>query len=228
MTDHQRKIKSYCRHGRLTARQSDALVQQWPRYGLEAGLSPVGLRAAFPADQPCLLDIGFGDGQALIAQALARPDSNFIGVDVHLPGVGSVLSALAAHQLRHVRLFKEDVVAVLSQSVPQNYLSGVQIYFPDPWPKKRHHKRRLIQREFVQLLVSRMQPGALLHCATDWDHYAVHMQDVFSQIVELAPLAEQEAAVHPMFHRREKTKFQSRGERLGHQITELWYQKAMR
>jgi tRNA (guanine-N7-)-methyltransferase len=222
-TSRPRQIRSFVRRaGRQTRAQERALTELWPRFGLEPpapGASPLlDLTAAFGRTAPCVLEIGFGNGDALVAMAAASPDRNFLGAEVHAPGVGHCLLAIERLGLANVRLLMLDAVEVLREHVPMHSLAGVHLYFPDPWHKKRHHKRRLVQPDFVALLGARLAPGGYFHVATDWPDYAAHIQAVMAG----AP-AFQAAGVHPSAGTRPRTRFEARGERLGHPIWEAVY-----
>ena len=217
-----RPIRSFVRReGRITVAQQRALQELWPRFGVDAA-GPIDLAAIFPAPAPTFLEIGFGNGDALAAAAQANPAHNFIGIEVHRPGVGNLLRALAAADATNVRVVCADAVTVLRDALPPAALAGAFIFFPDPWHKTRHHKRRLIQPEFVALLASRLQPGAVVHLATDWRDYAEHMLAVFAAAPGWTNLA---GAAHfvPRPASRPRTKFERRGERLGHETFDMLF-----
>lgn len=217
-----RPIRSFVRReGRITAAQQRALAEHWPRFGLAAD-APIDLAALFPRRAPTFLEIGFGNGEALAAAAAANPTHNFIGIEVHRPGVGNLLRALAAADADNVRVVCADAVAVLRDALPPAALAGAFIFFPDPWHKTRHHKRRLIQPEFVALLAARLQPGAVVHLATDWRDYAEHMLAVFAQAPGWVNLAG-DARFVPRPPTRPVTKFERRGERLGHATCDMLF-----
>jgi tRNA (guanine-N7-)-methyltransferase len=222
----RRPVRSFVRRaGRLTDGQKRALEQLWPCYGVEpkgADLAPASL---FGNDRPVILEIGFGDGAATWRMAQANPELNFLGVEVHRPGIGRLLLALEREGLDNVRVACGDAVEYLRDVVRPHTLDGVCIFFPDPWPKKRHHKRRLIQPDFVALLAARMKPGAVLHLATDWQPYAEHMKEVLERSTLFDDLSgtgmgDSQAA------RRPRTKYERRGERLGHPVIDLVYRCA--
>ena len=176
-----RRIRSFVRReGRLTGAQQRALDSLWPRYGVDYREQVLDLEALFGRHAPCTLEIGFGDGRALAAMAERHPEWNFLGIEVHRPGVGGLLLRIEELELANVRVICHDAVEVLAHDIPDAALDAVQVFFPDPWPKKRHHKRRLIQAEFVQLIRRKLRLGGRLHLATDWEHYAAHMMDVMS------------------------------------------------
>ncbi|HEX7043072.1 MAG TPA: tRNA (guanosine(46)-N7)-methyltransferase TrmB [Burkholderiales bacterium] len=185
----RRPIRSYVlRQGRMTEAQRRALEQLWPRYGVALGGETLDLAALFGRAAPVVLEIGFGNGDALVAAALARPDWNFLGAEVHRPGVGSLLLKLARADIDNVRVVLADANDVLARLAPAS-LHGVHLFFPDPWPKKRHHKRRLMQPAFAARLRDVLAPGGYLHCATDWEDYAAHMLAVLEATPGLANAA---------------------------------------
>jgi tRNA (guanine-N7-)-methyltransferase len=220
-----RRVRSFVRReGRLTAGQQRALETLWPRFGIAPADGPIDFEALFRRRAPVTLEIGFGNGESLAAQAQAAPERDFIGVEVHRPGIGHLLVEIARRGLGNVRILGEDAVEVLERRIPPGSLDAVQIFFPDPWHKKRHHKRRLVQAEFVALLASRLRPGGLLHLATDWEDYAAHMAAVLAEASELfVPEGQQPAPQRPV-HRPE-TRFERRGERLGHAVSDFLYRR---
>ena len=219
-----RAVRSFVRRaGRMTDAQQRALLDLWPRYGVPAGDEPLQLAILFGRDAPCTLEVGFGNGDHLAARALAEPQRNFLGVEVHRPGIGHLLRLAAAGSLANLRVIEQDAVEVLRSRIAPEALDEAQILFPDPWPKKRHHKRRLIQPDFAALIASRLRRGGRLQLATDWAPYAQHMRLVLDACPSLAPLAlradEGRAA-------REATRFEQRGLRLGHAVCDLVYARA--
>jgi tRNA (guanine-N7-)-methyltransferase len=217
-----RAVRSYVvRAGRLTDAQQRALIELWPRYGVPFGEAVLDLAALFGRPGPCTLEIGFGNGEHLAARAQAEPARNFLGVEVHRPGIGRLLRAAAAAELDNLLIINHDAVEVLQQQIAPGALDQVQILFPDPWPKKRHHKRRLIQTDFALLAASRLRPGGQLHLATDWAPYAEHMRLVLDACPLLEPLVPQDAGSS----RRDATRFEQRGLRLGHQVRDLMYRR---
>ena len=210
------------REGRLTRGQQRAIETLWPRFGVDFSPEPLDLEALFGRRAPRVLEIGFGDGAALIAMARTHPQMDFIGVEVHRPGVGSLLRQAQALALNNTRVICADAVQVLTHQLPDDCLGRIQIFFPDPWPKKRHHKRRLIQPELVALLARKLEPGGRLHLATDWEDYAQHMLAV----LEACPAfmnTEKRFAPRPDY--RTLTKFERRGQRLGHGAWDLIFQR---
>jgi tRNA (guanine-N7-)-methyltransferase len=223
--EHPRSIRSYVtRAGRITAAQQRALEALWPRYGIEFARAPLDLASSFARNAPRTLEIGFGNGENLLALAAAHPQRDFIGVEVHRPGVGRVLLALEAAALNNVRLICHDAVEVLGQQLPPDCLDEILVLFPDPWPKKRHHKRRLIQSPFAALLASRLRPGGTLRLATDWRPYAEEMLATLAALPALANLsAEGTFVARPA--ERSPTRFERRGERLGHEVWDLAFRR---
>lgn len=219
-------IRSFvCRSGRITTGQQRALTQLWPQYKIET-THCLDLNALFGRSAEKHLEIGFGMGEALLSMALAHPERDYLGVDVYLPGIGRVLLKIAEYALTNVRLGCADAVHVLQHCLPEDSLDNIYLFFPDPWPKKRHHKRRLIQPVFLSLLAQRLKLGGYFQIATDWQDYAQHMLTTLE--------------VHPAFHNcvgkgcfaprpteRPLTKFEQRGQKLGHTVWDLLYQRVL-
>jgi tRNA (guanine-N7-)-methyltransferase len=217
-------IRSFVRReGRMTAAQQRALQTLWSKYGLDSG-SRIHPGAVFRQPGPLTLEIGFGNGDALLAMAQAGPGENFIGIEVHRPGVGRLLLGLEQLELDNVRVFNADAVPVLQNALPDGCLDRVLLFFPDPWHKKRHHKRRLVQPGFVALVARKLRPGGILHMATDWEEYAAHMRGVvedsglFSNLAGAGHYADRPAW-------RPQTKFERRGMRLGHTVHDLMFER---
>ena len=225
-TDHPargRPIRSFVlRAGRLGSGQQRALQTLGPRYLVPYAPRPADWPALFGREAPRVLEIGFGMGQATAEIAAARPDLDFIGVEVHAPGVGALLREIGERDLHNLRLVRHDAVEVLRQMIAPGSLAGTHIYFPDPWHKKRHHKRRLIQPAFVELLASRLAPGGWLHCATDWQDYAEQMLEVLDACPALVNTADGYA---PKPELRPLTKFEARGLKLGHGVWDLYFRR---
>ena len=218
-----RRVRSYVlRAGRMGSGQQRALRELAPRYVLPFTERRLDAAAAFGREAPLILEIGFGMGDATAAIAAASPQFDFLGVEVHPPGVGSLLRHIEAQALRNVRIVQHDAVAVLEHMLAPGSLAGAMVFFPDPWPKKRHHKRRLIQPDFVALLASRLAPGATLHLATDWAPYAQQMLAVLGAEPQLVNSCEG-FAPRPAY--RPPTKFEQRGARLGQPAHDLVFRR---
>lgn len=214
----QRPIRSYVlRAGRMGTGQQRALAELGPRYVLPYAAQPLDFAAVFGRTAPVVLEIGFGMGDATAQVAAAAPERDLLGVEVHEPGVGALLRQIGERGLENVRILRHDAVEVLREMIPPASLAGVHVWFPDPWHKKRHHKRRLIQPAFVELVASRLAPGGYLHCATDWQPYAEQMLEVLSA----SSLANTAAAYAERPAWRPLTKFEARGLRLGHGVWDL-------
>jgi len=223
--EHPRAVRSFVtRAGRITPAQQRALVELWPKYGLEFSPQPLQLRALYARSARCTIEIGFGNGDNLLRLAGAHPERDFLGIEVHRAGIGRLLLALEAQQLRNVRIVCHDAVEVLEAQVPPLSVQEILILFPDPWPKKRHHKRRLLQPPFAALAASRLAAGGQLRLATDWQPYAQHMLETLNALATLENLAADGGFV-PRPSEREPTRFERRGERLGHEAWDLAYRK---
>ncbi len=222
MIRHKRCVRSFVRRdGRMTDAQKQAIEVALPIFGLTLKNGLIDFAKIFQRRAPCVLEIGFGSGLSLLEMAKAHPQQNFIGVETHLPGVGSLLQGIQAHQLQNLRIYYADAVEVLRECIPDQSLDVVQIFFPDPWPKRKHHKRRLIQTEFINLIVTKLKSGGTLHLATDWQHYAEHMMKVLSNIAELTNLAGVNQYSDRSSQRPVITKFEQRGQQSGREIWEL-------
>lgn len=219
----RRAIRSYVlRGGRTGSGQQRALETLGPRFLVPWGPQTADWSAVFGRHAPRVLEIGFGMGAATAAIAEERPDTDFIGIEVHEAGVGALLKLIGGLNLHNLRIIQHDAVEVLATMIPPCSLSGIHIYFPDPWPKKRHHKRRLIQPPFVETLTDRLAPGGYLHCATDWQPYAQQMLDVLSAQVRLSNTAT-DFAPRPTW--RPMTKFEARGLQQGHGVWDLLFRR---
>lgn len=221
----QTHIRSFVhRRGHITQGQRTALEMLAPKWVIDHEKKPLDIEARFGrAQAPTILEIGFGMGETTAQIAQARPEDNFLGVEVFNAGVGALLNRMDTMGLTNIRIIQHDVVEVLHDMITPDSLAGVHIYFPDPWPKKRHHKRRLIQPPFVELLVSRLKSGGYIHCATDWEHYAEQMLEVLSSNKDLANTCK---GFCPRPHWRPLTKFEARGLRLGHGVWDLVFKKS--
>jgi tRNA (guanine-N7-)-methyltransferase len=223
--DKSRRIRSYVlRTGRMTPVQRRALEENWERWGLEYDGHQLAYDAVFGRSGPLVLEIGFGMGQSLVATAAAKPETNFIGIEVHKPGVGKLLHSMEERGVDNIRIYCHDAVEVLRDCIPDASLDSVQIFFPDPWHKKRHNKRRLIQTPFVAQLISKLKPGGILHLATDWEDYARQMMDVLDAAEELSNTSGV-GQFAPRPQHRPLTKFEMRGERLGHGVWDLVFSR---
>jgi tRNA (guanine-N7-)-methyltransferase len=219
-----RTIRSFVkREGRLTNAQQRALDTLWADFGVNEG-APIDLNVLFDRDAPKVLEIGFGNGASLAETALAHPEQDYLGVEVHRPGVGHLLNLIQQHQIKNLRVACMDAVELLSQQIADNALNRVQLYFPDPWHKKKHHKRRIIQAKFVALLAEKITSGGYFHLATDWEHYAQHMLVDVSENKDFRNCATDGQFI-PRPDYRPFTKFEQRGHRLGHGVWDLLFQR---
>jgi len=220
-----RKIRSFVlRKGRLTTAQQHALDELWPHYGIENRETLLDFSDHFERSSDVVLEIGFGNGESTWRMAQQEPEKNFIGVEVHEPGIGHLMLALEKHAIENVRIVCQDAVPFLQARIPAGSLAGVRIYFPDPWPKKRHHKRRLVQPDFVDLLARCMAHDAIFHLATDWQPYADHVLEVMQSRTDFVNLsATGDYCERPAW--RPHTKYEARGERLGHEVRDLLYRR---
>ena len=212
------------RQGRVTPAQARAFEAHWPRYGLEYEARVRDYAELFGRDAPLVLEIGFGNGEQLAFAAANEPGANHLGIEVHGPGVGRLLNSLAQAGLANVRVYRHDAVEVLREEIADGALAGVRIYFPDPWPKTRHHKRRLLQPAFAALLARKTAPGGILHLATDWQDYAVQMREVLDASPEWRNRDRGEGWSERPAWRRE-THFERRGLGLGHAVHDLVYER---
>ncbi|HYT47938.1 MAG TPA: tRNA (guanosine(46)-N7)-methyltransferase TrmB [Burkholderiales bacterium] len=214
-----RPIRSYVlRQGRITPAQTRALEKLYPKYGLAFVPHAISSAEVFNRKAPLVLEIGSGMGETTTEIASAHPETDFIAVEVHGPGVGSLLNAIENNQLTNVRVIRHDAVEVLEHMIPDGALAALHLFFPDPWPKKRHHKRRLVQAEFAALTARKLAPGGALHAATDLPDYAEHMNSVFMQEPLFDP-------ANTGFVERPTTKFETRGKRLGNPIRDLFFRR---
>lgn len=223
--EHPRSIRSFVmRGGRITEAQQRALEILWPQYGLSFEPTPLDFAAAFGRTAPITLEIGFGNGENLAAQAEAHPERSYLGVEVHRPGVGRLLLSLEEHQLRNAKIICHDAVEVLTHQVAPQSLSEVVILFPDPWHKKRHHKRRLLQAPFVELVADRLQTGGVLRFASDWQPYADAALEVLNANPGLHNISPDGRFI-PRPAERVATRFEKRGARLGHGVWDLAFER---
>ncbi len=219
-----RKIRSFIRRqGRITQGQQAALEQHWEDYCLNPE-QPFNPREVFNRDAPLTLEIGFGNGDCLAQMAAANPENNYIGIEVHKPGVGHLITLLEQQRLTNARIYCHDAIEILEHCIADNSLSGIHLFFADPWPKKKHHKRRIVQPEFVSLITKKLISGGYFHAATDWEHYAEWMLTILSTNDRLTN-------THPLNSYSERpehrplTKFEQRGLRLGHGVWDLIFRK---
>lgn len=220
----ERSIRSYVlRQGRMTRAQARAHATLLPKYGVPFFRAPLDLTALFGRAAPKIVEIGFGMGETTAAIARENPDKDYLAIEVYSPGVGNLLKRIDALGLSNVRVIQHDAVDVLEWMLAPESLDGVHIFFPDPWPKKRHHKRRLIQPPFVALLAQRLKPGGYLHVATDWQDYAEHILAVLSEEPRLANAAGRGFVPRP--NSRPPTKFEERGRRLGHGVWDVLFRR---
>lgn len=220
-----RQIRSFVlRQGRLTTAQQYALDHYWKLYGVDFSETLLDLPSLFGRQAPVTLEIGFGNGDSLLEQALAHPERDFLGIEVHRPGVGHLLNRIHQEGISNLRVIPHDAVEVLNEQIPENSLSCVQLFFPDPWHKKRHHKRRILQFEFVETILKHLQKDGIFHMATDWQDYAEQMLEVMDNSPGFKNTAGKERYVSAK-DIRPKTKFEKRGEKLGHGVWDLVYKK---
>lgn len=206
------------RQGRVSNAQRRAVDSLLPLFGIAYTSAPFDFDAAFARSAPKFLEIGFGMGETTAQIAAEHPQNDYLGIEVHTPGVGGLLRLIEAQQLTNIRIVRHDAVEVVTHMIPATSLSGIHVFFPDPWPKKRHHKRRLLQPAFVHLLASRLRPGGTLHVATDWEEYASQILEVLSGETLLVNSVEGFA---PRPDYRPLTKFESRGLKLGHAVRDI-------
>lgn len=220
-----RKVQSFVkREGRLTKGQAKALEDLWGEMGLNVEDGLVDIAQAFGRNAPTVLEIGFGMGQSLVEMARTDPDKNFIGIEVHRPGVGACLASADEAGITNLKVFEHDAVEVLDKCIADGSLQRLQLFFPDPWHKKRHHKRRIVQPEFVEVIRAKLAIGGVFHMATDWENYAEHMLLVMSQ----APGYKNRSPTMNYVERPEHrplTKFERRGHRLGHGVWDLMFER---
>ena len=224
MEARHRRIKSYVlRQGRLTRGQQQALEQLWPEYGIDFSRQWLDPGRVFPRKAPWILEIGFGNGESLIKQASDCPDNNYIGIEVHRPGVGHLLRLASDAALTNIRVINHDAVEVLQQQIPDRSIDVVQLFFPDPWHKKRHHKRRIVNTDFIGLIHQKLKPGGTFHLATDWEDYAEYMLATMEQAQGFSNDAGK--GEYAKQAERPSTRFEHRGKRLGHRVRDLVFRK---
>jgi tRNA (guanine-N7-)-methyltransferase len=222
---HRRQVRSFVkRPGRITAAQKRALVDLLPHYGIAFRQGPLDLDEIYGRAAPRVLDIGFGNGEALLSTAAHNPGIDFLGVEVHEPGIGHLLVLLERAGIGNVRIVDRDAVDVLAAMIPDASFAAVNLFFPDPWPKKRHHKRRLVQPGFVAEIARVLEHGGMFHIATDWASYAEHCRTVMSQVRQFCAVDGNDLCNNPLAY-RPPSKFERRGLRLGHVSEDLYYVK---
>ena len=221
----KKSIRSYVvRAGRMTDAQRNAFTQGWPAFGLTLAAGAINTDSIFGRAGPKILEIGFGMGDSLLQMAAADPETDFVGIEVHPPGVGTLINGAEALALKNLRVYLADAYDVLEECFGAHSIDRLQLYFPDPWHKKKHNKRRIIQADFISLAVERMAPDGIIHLATDWAPYAEHMLEVMEQAVGLENCAGS-GQYSPRPDYRPDTKFERRGERLGHGVWDLLYRR---
>jgi len=219
-----RPIRSFVkREGRMTRSQVRALEELMPLYGIAANGQTLELDKLFPRKAPRFVEIGFGMGASLLQMAQAHPDRDYIGIEVHRPGVGSTLHKLHEMKLANLKVINHDAVEIFKQCIPANSLDGVTLFFPDPWHKKKHHKRRILQNDFVQQIHQALKQGGIFHMATDWEDYALQMMEVMSTTEGYTNQAGDR--VYSQRGDRPETKYEHRGQRLGHGVWDLVFVK---
>ncbi len=222
---YRRSIRSFVlRTGRLTTAQQKALDEYWLQYGLDFKHKLLDFESIFCNNGAITLEIGFGNGDSLLQQAIAHPERNFLGIEVHTPGVGHLIYAAKQAGIRNLRVIRHDAIEVLEQQIPENSLDRVQLFFPDPWHKKRHQKRRILKADFVESILKHLHAGGHFHMATDWENYAEHMLETMAQHHGFTNIAGEAIFVSPQGLRPE-TKFERRGLKLGHGVWDMIYKK---
>lgn len=224
MTPTLRRIKSFTRReGRLTPSQQQSLEQNWDQYVLDPQ-DKFEQQAVFSRKAPLVLEIGFGNGESLFQMARTNRQTDFIGIEVHRPGVAQLMRRLQEEELNNVRIYCADAVEILRDLIPDNALDTIQLFFADPWPKKRHHKRRIVQPDFTALVTRKLKKGGIFHAATDWEDYAEHMLEVISANDQLKNCSEHNTFIERP-ENRPLTKFEQRGLRLGHPVNDLMFRR---
>ena len=222
---YKRKVRSFVlRTGRLSEFQRQTMNDNWAAYGLEHQTEPFDFPTIYGNTNPGILEIGFGMGKSLVEMALQNPDKNYLGIEVHTPGVGACLAYAVEKQVKNLRVICHDATEILRDSIADNSLGGLQLFFPDPWHKAKHHKRRIVQPHFVETIYQKLQPNGFIHFATDWQNYAEQMLDVLKSAVGLRNVSPTNDYIpRPDF--RPLTKFEQRGHKLGHGVCDLYFIK---
>lgn len=220
-----RKIQSFVRRsGRLTEGQKSGLNELWPDFGVDLPEEKIDLTSLFNKQQAIVLEIGFGNGDSLLEMAINTPNKNFLGIEVYEAGIGRLINEAYKHQLTNLKIIKADAVEVLKHHIEDNSFETFQLFFPDPWHKKKHHKRRIVQTDFLDLIFSKLQDGGTIHMATDWENYAEHMMETLEKHPRFKnTMGAHNYSVRPKY--RPITKFERRGERLGHGVWDLIFTK---
>jgi len=222
---YKRKVRSFVlRTGRLSEFQRQTMNDNWAAYGLEHQTEPFNFLAIYGNTNPVILEIGFGMGKSLVEMAFQNPDKNYLGIEVHTPGVGSCLAYAVEKQVKNLRVICHDATEILRDSIADNSLGGLQLFFPDPWHKAKHHKRRIVQPHFVETIYQKLQPNGFIHFATDWQNYAEQMLDVLKSAVGLRNVSPTNDYI-PRPNFRPLTKFEQRGHKLGHGVWDLYFIK---
>lgn len=221
---YKRKVRSFVlRTGRLSDFQKNMMNDHWADLGLDYQNAPFDFAAIYGNTNPVILEIGFGMGKSLVDMAEANPDKNYLGIEVHTPGVGACIAYAVEKGVKNLRVICHDATEILRDCIKDGELGGLQLFFPDPWHKAKHHKRRIVQPHFMEQVVQKLQPNGFIHMATDWENYAEQMLEVLSANENLVNTAEQDYIPRPDF--RPLTKFEARGHRLGHGVWDLYFKK---
>jgi len=222
---HIRTIRSFVkREGRLTHSQQQALETQWQEFGVDFQSQPINFKELFGRDAETILEIGFGNGDSLFQMAQENPQKNFFGIEVHRPGVGRLLHKIEKSNCKNIRLSYHDAVEVLEEQIADNSIDRLQLFFPDPWHKRKHNKRRIVQDKFIEQVARILKADGTFHLATDWEHYAKHMLSTLNNS-DLFTNTSKDNAYVPKPEERPTTKFEKRGQRLGHGVWDLLFQK---
>ncbi|MCW9015055.1 MAG: tRNA (guanosine(46)-N7)-methyltransferase TrmB [Gammaproteobacteria bacterium] len=220
-----RTIRSFVkREGRLTPGQQKALDELWPKFGVEYTDQAIDLEKLFARSAPVVMEIGFGNGASLFQMAQANPDRNYLGIEVHRPGIGHLLQLIDEAGLENIRISNHDAVDVIRDQIAEQSITRFQLFFPDPWHKKKHHKRRIVQDDFVTMLAHKLKKDGMFHLATDWEDYAEHMLAVLNRNKNFCNMSPDNTYV-PKPEQRPTTKFEKRGHRLGHGVWDLLFKK---